>query len=662
MTQAHRTQRGAWWLLLVLLVPTVWLAIRQLDLSVDIENDALKSPGSREAQALVERVEQFGRDVVIMAAFQALPVGSGTVTEVEAKELERLAAAVRALPGVKSLRNWPNTGSGARVWAIELHAEKGDYAGAVGAVEHLVREQCPAGLRPALSGQPLGELVIAEEVQAEQRTILPLVVGAFLALLFLYYRHAGLVLAILAPAGIGIVWTSGIYALLGRELDPISVMLQPVLLTVGVAAGVHWIEAYLDRLHDGLAPEVAAHAALADLIKPAMLSALTTVVGFLALAFNSIPAVIDFGVFAALGTALTYSIAGLATPALLTLFARRVGARLVERHGRTTGALGRRAADWVAARALAIRVGAVLVALGGLGLWTQISVDNDPERVLPAEHRFRRDTAALTSEIGGADVFDLLVPAGSKLADPVELALFAGYVLSRPEVAGAAGPPLLSKGGAWLVRFLIAPSGSSRREPLFEHIEARAAAFGAPDVRVTGLAVQIARDSGRLIRNAILGAATSFVTLFVIFWIGFRSLFYAVLAMIPNVLPCIVVYATLALFGRPLTVATAMIGSVLLGLIVDDTIHLLHRFREQRQRGVEPLAAVEHMFQHGGRALLVTSIVLGVGFAVGLCGSLSTTVEFCGLATATIATAFVSDAVVLPAILVSARVPEVGHG
>ena len=61
-------------------------------------------------------------------------------------------------------------------------------------------------------------------------------VAGFVLLLLVHYRRPGLVLAILAPAGIAILWTSGSFALLGRELDPISVMLQPVLLTVGVAA------------------------------------------------------------------------------------------------------------------------------------------------------------------------------------------------------------------------------------------------------------------------------------------------------------------------------------------------------------------------------------------------------------------------------------------
>jgi hypothetical protein len=290
-----------------------------------------------------------------------------------------------------------------------------------------------------------------------------------------------------------------------------------------------------------------------------------------------------------------------------------------------------------------------------------IRVDNDPLRVLPEQHPFRRDTAALVSEIGGSDTFDLLVPAGSVLAEPAGVGMLAAFVLTQPGVAGPAGPALRSDDGAWLARFVLAPGGSTAREQLFADIETRAAALGAPQVRATGASVQVARDSGRLIRSVLRGSLSSLLVLFVLFWLAFRSAYYAWLAMIPNVLPCIVVYAALGLGGRPLSFATAMISSVMLGLIVDDTIHLLHRFRELRAEGAEALAAVERVFEQCGRAEMITSVVLAVGFSVGLFGQLTTTVEFCGLAAATIAVAFASDAILLPAILVEPRRAEAKH-
>ncbi|MCY2959192.1 MAG: MMPL family transporter [Planctomycetota bacterium] len=639
-------------LVLALLVPTFWLAWLQAGATVDVENHALKSVGTREAATEARRVASFGREDVVVVAFQALSIGTGIVTEVEAEALSRLVEKARALPGIGEFREWPEHSAGARVYTVRLDAPEGNYAPMVERLEGLLRRETPPSMRMAISGQPVAEVVIAHEVQRERKRVAPLIALGLTALLFLYYRHAGLVLAILAPAGIAIAWTGGAFVLLGRELDPISVMLQPVLLTVGVASGVHWIEAYLDELSEGRSPGDAARRAVDGLRMPSMLAGLTTVVGFLSLAFNSIPAVVDFGVFAALGVGLSYWIASFLTPALLVLVAARVSPRLLARRGATAGTLGRHMADWIAQRALAVRIAALAVTIGAAVAWTHIEVDNDPQRVLPESHLFRRDTATIASEIGGSDVFDVLVPKESPAANPVQIALLAGAVLELEGVAGPAGPALHAENGDWSVRFLLAPSGSATRERLFDAIESRARALGAGDVLVAGSSVQIARDSGRLVRSSLTGLGASMAVLFVLFWVGFRSLRYAWLAMVPNVMPCVIVYGGLALIGRPLSLATAMISSVMLGLIVDDTIHLLHRYREQRASGSGSLASIEHVFQHSGRAVAITSVALGVGFSLTMFGRLSTTFEFGGLAAVTIAVAALCDLLLLPALLV----------
>lgn len=617
----------------------------------------MRSVGTAEAAVEAGRTAAFGRNEVVVVAFETLEFGSETPRDVEA-ELAPLLAKVRELPGVVDLRRTSMRASNTRVYTLGIDAPSGDFAPVVEELDALLRREVPPSLHVAISGQPVGEIAIAREVQAEQKRIAPLIGLGLAALLFLYYRHAGLVLTILAPAGIGIVWTGGVFALTGRELDPISVLLHPVLMTVGVASGVHWIEAYLEELSTGRAPHEAAARAVDGLRVPAMLAALTTVVGFLSLSFNTIPAVVDFGVFAALGVGLTYWVATIATPSLLRLFAARVSHTRLARRGKIAERLGRFGAGWIARNARGVRLASLAISVCALAAWTQIGVDNDPQRVLPESHIFRRDTAQIAREIGGADEFALLVPKEDVAADPTRSALLAASVLQLDGVAGPAGPPLVAASGERLARFLLRPAGSSVRERLFDTVELRARAVGADGVRASGSSVQVARDSGRLIRASLVGLSISMSVLFVIFWIAFRSFRLAWIAMLPNLVPCIVVYGALALAGRPLSLSTAMISSVLLGLIVDDTIHLMHRYRERRAAGDGSRAAVEHILEHSGRAVMITSVTLCCGFSLTMFGRLSTTFEFGGLAAATIAIAAVADLILLPAILLrSERAP-----
>jgi predicted RND superfamily exporter protein len=654
-TQPSRARSAL--LLVALLIPTAWLFLAQLGLSIDVENHAMRSVGTPEAAVEAQRTASFGRGETVVVAFEPSRERAGGADRAAPDPAELAAVLARGakIPGVSPARAAAERDGSARVYTFAVDAPVGAWAPAVEALEATLRSGTPAGWRVAISGQALGESAIAREVQAEQKRIAPLIALGLIALLFVYYRHAGLVFAILAPAGIGIVWTVGVFALAGRQLDPISVLLQPVLMIVGVASGVHWIEAYLEELSTGRAPHDAARHAVHGLRVPAMLAALTTVVGFLALCLNTIPAVVDFGVFAALGVGMTYWIASATTPSLLRLAASRVDPKVIARRGSIAGPWGRRGAEWIGRNAGAIRIVALLIAIGSLAAWTRIRVDNDPQRVLPESHVFRRDTADIARVIGGSDGFAFLVPKDSAVAAPAELALLSGAVLQLEGVAGLAGPPLRAADGTQIARFLLRPAGSSVRERLFDEVESRALALGAGDVRATGTAVQIARDSGRLVRGSLTGLGVSLTVLFGIFWIAFRSFRFAWIAMVPNLVPCLVVYAALALAGRPLSLSTAMISSVLLGLIVDDTIHLLHRYRERRAEGLDSQAAIEHVLQHSGRAVLITSITLCFGFSLTMFGRLSTTFEFGGLAATTIAVAAIADLILLPALLIRPR-------
>jgi hypothetical protein len=94
-----------------------------------------------------------------------------------------------------------------------------------------------------------------------------------------------------------------------------------------------------------------------------------------------------------------------------------------------------------------------------------------------------------------------------------------------------------------------------------------------------------------------------------------------------------------------------MIATVLIGLIVDNTIHLLHGYGQARRAGCGPSAALARSISRCGRAVLTTSGVLALGFAAGLNGRLETTLEFSALAALTIVLALACDLVLLPAIL-----------
>lgn len=168
----------------------------------------------------------------------------------------------------------------------------------------------------------------------------------------------------------------------------------------------------------------------------------------------------------------------------------------------------------------------------------------------------------------------------------------------------------------------------------------------------------VARDSAALIRGQLRSMGTMLAVLLAAMAAGFRSWRLGLLGLLPNVLPCAVLYGGMALLGCRLSVAAAMVGTVMLGLIVDQSIHLLHRYRGARVEGRSRAGAVARALAVTGRPIAITSTVLATGFGIGMLGTLETTRVFGALTAATILLALAATLLVTPAAILWRRRSE----
>jgi predicted RND superfamily exporter protein len=123
-------------------------------------------------------------------------------------------------------------------------------------------------------------------------------------------------------------------------------------------------------------------------------------------------------------------------------------------------------------------------------------------------------------------------------------------------------------------------------------------------------------------------------------------------AMIPNLVPIYLVLALMGFADIPLDASTLLIGGVIIGLAVDDTIHFMHKFGRYYEDSGDPVFAVHETLATTGSALLFTSLVLSMGFAVFLGAYMLNTAWFGLLACVGTVTAFVADVLLGPALMV----------
>jgi hypothetical protein len=172
----------------------------------------------------------------------------------------------------------------------------------------------------------------------------------------------------------------------------------------------------------------------------------------------------------------------------------------------------------------------------------------------------------------------------------------------------------------------------------------------------TGIAV-LTTGSGRLfstldhylVMSQISSFSTAFFTVFGVIFIVFRSFRFGVLTIAPNLLPVVAVLGVMGYLDISLNVATIMVASVALGIVDDDTIHFINRYRREAAAGATTDEAIEIATTHEGRASLTTAIINSAGYAVLLLSEYKPTAWFGGLLALTMATAFLAEVFILPA-------------
>jgi predicted RND superfamily exporter protein len=166
---------------------------------------------------------------------------------------------------------------------------------------------------------------------------------------------------------------------------------------------------------------------------------------------------------------------------------------------------------------------------------------------------------------------------------------------------------------------------------------------------VTGSARLFAQLDNYLVDSQLSSFSTAFVTVFAVIFVIFRSVRFGMLAIAPNVFPVIVVLGIMGWMGISMNIATVMVASVALGIVDDDTIHWVSRYRREVAEGADTDAAIHHATAHEGRASLTTALVNSAAFSVLLASEYRPSAWFGGLLALTMSVAFLAEIFILPA-------------
>ena len=544
-------------------------------------------------------------------------------------------------------------------------------------IRRIVNEAVGEGTATYLVGNP----VLRESVSRIIRSDLFIFVGAtqILAALavFVIFRSLRTVAVIMVFVWVTLAWTLGLFVIAGEKLNMVTAILSPFLITVCVTIAVHIFVHYAEERSQGCAARDAVLNTVCRMGRPCFLTSLTTAIGLGSLALNRLGPVRSFGTFGALGTMLSFVLAFALLPIVLSVMSspvRRRGGR-ASRHA-LLHVLGRFSGVCVSHPRLTLLVAAAVAAGAVLGISRLrvetriISYFKSREPIVKAYRAFDHKQLGITGlEVvvtsDNADVLSDNIQAQvetfvERVRSQRHIASVTSVVdylherdrilgelkrsgnLSLRELAAAS-----AKAGQTMSSFVNADRTCTRINVRLTDVtskvladvvrainDARALSFDPSlDVHVTGSTKLYANVVGTLVSGQIRSIVVAFVAITIVMTVVFRSLRIGLISMVPTMLPVLITLGMMGWIGVALNGATVMIASVAIGIVVDSTIHFLHRYRREYLAAHEFETAISRTLLTVGQPISYAVLILSCAFIILAFGNFNPTNYF-GIMTA----------------------------
>ncbi|MBW2292520.1 MAG: MMPL family transporter [Deltaproteobacteria bacterium] len=536
--------------------------------------------------------------------------------------------------------------------------------------------------------------------------------GLIALMLLLLFRRVAAVLLPMTIVSLALLCDVGTMAALGVPITLPMQILPSFLLAVGTCASVHILVVFYRDWEGGSSREDAIASALEHSGLPVVMAGLTTAGGLLSFVTSDLAPIADFGFFGPIGVIYVLLVTLVLLPALLAVVPMRPSApnensdrlSIIDRILISFGFAATRYPR-------SILMGTFVLLVVAVSGTTRLSYSHDPISWLPKDNVFRSDTEFIDRALGGSISLDVLIESGEEngLYDPALLQsidqlaedahalegapLEVGKIISVADIVKETHQALSDNRPKFFrvpdERRLIAQelllfenSGSDDLEELVDStfsmaavtlklpwadgitlaqfVELAEAQFketigDRARVTLTGGTVIFARTFTAVIQSMAESYALALfiITPLMILLIG--NVRRGLLSMVPNLVPIVMTLGLMGWMGASLDFSSMLLGAIVLGVAVDDTIHFLHVFERNFQQNENVRSSVRMTLRTTGRAITVTSIVLGFGFGAFMLSGMGNMVGLGFYTCFAIFVALLADILIAPALLMLTR-------
>lgn len=493
-------------------------------------------------------------------------------------------------------------------------------------------------------------------IRHDMMVLVPVVAVVLLGLLAIAFRTFGAVMLTLLIVSFSILPGAGLMGFLGVPLTAINNTFPVLILSIASAGAIHILSIFYLRQREGFTKHAAVLAVVEELTLPVFIAAATTAAGFVSLMTSPLPPIGTLGWVVAVGVIWSWWMSTFVLPAALVLMPER-------RVSQNEMPLVQRVVAYLAdlplkhSRTLVLFI---LVSLGvvlALGL-PRLKRETRVERFFAPTAPVRIDSDAIDAAFRGSTPLEIIVREDVK--DPEVLRRVAAFSKAVQEVEhvgsadsiadvvlrmqeGFTGERKIPDDRTQLAQLLllfsfsvppeqyqrfVATDEQSLRitvrmpnlapdelDATLERIqEIVARELAGLDVAVTGKALFLSELNRMVVRSAVRSMGFSLLLVFVICWFTFRSLREGLEGMSPLFVTVLGIFGIMGLVGVPLTVASALVSAIVIGVGVDYGVHVLARW--DLLKGLDHAEHVRKTIAEVGRPILLNALAVGAGLGV----------------------------------------------
>jgi len=589
-----------------------------------------------------------------------------------------------------------------------------EYSRIIEAIHKIVSEYDAPDFKIYMAGSPVVSHFLKVSLIRNMTRFLILSTAAIALLLNLMFRKPAGVIIPLSIVLLSLVTTIGIMGICGVTLKMPTQILPSFLMAVGVGDTVHVLAIFFMKYNKTGNKRDAITHAMGHSGLAILMTSLTTAGGLLSFSTSGIAPIADLGIYASVGVMLAFVYTIILLPALLAIFPIQPAE---SKENIISGSIMDKLLSGIGGLSTKYPVPIIIIVLivsaFSINGITRIRFSHNPLKWFPEGNKIRTDTEIMDEIMGGSVTLEVLVDTkkNDSLYEPYQLkklektasdiylaetgGVNIGKILSLTTILKEINRALNENNKDYYTipddRNLIAQefllfenSGSDDLKDFtdsgfstarvtiwvpaldaidysnFINIVSGYFRKNFPDAEtgVTGMVALLFTTMTNAIDSMLKSYEYALIVITVLMILLIGRVKIGLLSMIPNLIPIVIILGIMGWLDIPMNIDTMLVGSIAIGLAVDDTVHFMHNFRRYFEETGDPVFAVKETLHTAGRAMFVTTCVLSTAAFIFMFAEMTNMVDFGMLLGIVIILALLSDYFLAPALMILVNRPK----